>query len=166
MARIIMVKVCSECGKRSYRTQSSAIGVALRCSRARGIGLRIYRCPHRYAWHLTKRPTSTAPRPDARTPPTGRGYRSQVAAAILSDPTVDESMLVAIAAGAGYAHYSVQAARTLINTWCYWGLVYANGSTITAIDVDALREIADHGWNRWLAARSAQLTTSGATHDF
>lgn len=55
------------CGKAIYRTQAAAIGVALRASKRSGQALRIYRCPERPGWHLTKKRRwhdGPGPRPD------------------------------------------------------------------------------------------------------
>jgi len=146
-------------------TESVAITVALRCSHRRGALLRIYPCPRARAWHLTKRPTWTPAVCSASAETPHVGYRTRMAATLAELVTVHESALMSVVASSNDAGYSVPAARAVIDAWCYWGLVYPNGLTITAIDVEALREIATHGWSRWLASRSAHLVSTRASHD-
>lgn len=152
-----MVTICKNCGKHAYCSDTFAITVALRCSRSRGVALRVYRCPHRRGWHLTSQSTwITSP----GKPPTaeGCGYRGRMAAVLADQITVDEAVLVNVAAIDSNPQCSLSAARAAVDTWFRWGLVYANGPTVTAVDVDALREIAEQGWNRWLSSRLAGPT--------
>lgn len=46
---------CGASGKRRYPDELTAIAAALRCSKRRGVALRVYRCPDCEAFHLTRR---------------------------------------------------------------------------------------------------------------
>lgn len=158
-----MAKICKECGKNAYRTDVSAITVALRCSRARGTALRVYRCPHQRVWHLTNRTTWSASS-GAMLAATGVGYHSLMAAVLTDRITVDEADLVKVAATTVEPQLSLSATRWTVDTWFNWGLVYPKGPTITAVDVEALLKIAEQGWHQWLSSRPTYPAISGVPY--
>ncbi|MEU8079257.1 hypothetical protein AB0B31_27900 [Catellatospora citrea] len=143
-----MKRTCATCGKKSYATHERAITVALRCSRLRGTALRVYHCPQHETWHLTSRATWHEHPPE---PPVATlGYRRGIAALLADRGSVAEQELVAVTACGADPRHVRSIVTELLNSWCRWGLVYPDGHAVIAVDVPALRAIAQHGWSVWV----------------